>query len=473
MSWLSFANYAAITSGVEHRTALGKQTVSEKFTPTTGDPYTRFKKRVRASWRWRGIDEATAAMLVMLYDASEVVLATQPYAGSYLYTSAAPVVAASSFSLYNISPNTHNLQIKAGWKLMFEGDQTIYTVSAAADVPDEMPLKNSRVITTARCLNVAIDKTNSKIYYTYDPASFPGTVNLHYCDMDGANDASVTSWTQTTGGALAGLDVSPSNSYVFYNDDHVVTREALTGGSATSIYTASDLVQFIRADDTNDYLYVADNTAALTSGVLKRMAMDGTSVSTIYTSDEGVIFSIMPDEDSGGVYWVEKIGSDYYLWRTDGPAGAPIKIKTLDYPNWCDFNSDSGMMFMVDSNALWRANPDESSAQEIVSDLSPANEAAYAMRAWVSGNYVVQAGDYDASANAGIFVSEIFTEAITLSVTPNITTATAALGMGAPVYFFIPESADGTRANDAHGWHVSLRSSFETAWIDGPPIDQG
>ncbi len=467
MGWLSYANYNAIPAGIEFLSAYGRQTQVDHVTPDTGDPYDRVRERAQASWRWRGLDAATAQMLVGVYSAGDQRQATKPNAGSYLYTEAAPVLGASAISVYNISPNTADLKIKQGWKLQLWGDPTIYTVSADADTPDDTNALNTKIISHNRVAGVAFDRGNSKIYYMQHPASAPGTVNIYRCNLAGGADTLIYNYTETA--VNPHIDVASTNDKVFFNNDGVVEYISLDGltGPATA-YTAGGTIACVRADDTNDYLYIAD------AAILKRTDMTGGSAATIATST-GLIRAIMPDENTAGVYWVEIVGGEYFLWRTDSAAGAPIKIKELESPFWVDYDAESGMMFTNGSgdNTLWRARPDGTSSQEIINGLDPAGTDVWDMRAWVKRNTVVNCGTYDATANAGLFTSNIFTEAVSISVAPVLTAAAVALGIGAQVYFFITESADGTRANDANGWHVQLRAQYLTRWVNGPVLDQG
>lgn len=462
--WLDFDTYAALIAAhpeCEMLTAYGSNAISR---PVQGQTYRQLRERVTAAWKITGLAEDTTRMLVNLLGAVYQQNAAFPDVGAFLVLSGNPAEDDTTISIVNLRPSadgTHEL--KTGWKFQIFGDDTIYTVDADATLPTQTVDETDEQIKAPPSLyltyGVDYDPAADKVFYAnYKPST--SDYDLRKCDSDGSNDASVITHASTfTPGHFVALD--PDNSHVYYTwrdsggSYATIRRVNYDGTGDTLIYTsayASATGLLIDAD--NGYLYIWNQATSVT-----RTTLAGASATTMYT---GAVRSV--GVKPGAALYVQKSTGNEMIAISE--AGTQTDLADLDTPLEfiCHDESDGGFFGVETSdNNLLKYNSAGEELYERVDFLGANPESIIISQAL--GKFVYGGG------TQGTRKIGTFTTAVTVTITPALSDS-AAIANGAEIYFFMTESCQGNRANEAHGWTVNLRGKYETRWVHGPTTEE-
>jgi len=458
MSWIDQSSYENLVSNFPTNERLSSfGTVPRKQEVTSGSvTYLKIRETVQGGWKWNGMDEDTARMMVKQFSALEQYLAVYPNVGSHLYLAEAAVAAGNTLKVRNLRPDRNGeKKVYAGSKLCVWPDDTVYTVTADANVPTQAQELGELIINPSLTLrDLALDKTNDKIYYTTIENTLPGDLFLRRCDLDGSNDTSIHSYAKDgIQGATSGICLHVGNSHIYYSTGYHVRRVGFNGTGDTQITDhGNDHVMSLSCDETNSYLYIA------TSGGLYRTDLSGGSSETI---SSGYIYAVTANPSTGGCYYST---SNHVFVRYDSTSD-PVNLNIGSFPHGLVWDDGSSKLYLANfcgaEHDVARTGPD---GERKITLISSGSYSQHEMDVYVEQNSI-----YYCSGN--IYRADIMTEPVTLSVTPDITAATAALGADAEVYFFFTDSCRATRATAAN-FTVELQASFNTRWLRGPNIEQ-
>lgn len=435
--WSSRAN-------VENAALLGFDVNPDTRDDSTDSTKQNIREVVSATFEWAGVTQATMLWHVMMYRASTCAINTAAETGIALLTDGAPSSGTGSFAVKNF--REIGASIYEFWHLMIWDDPTIYRVTADATVADAAD--TDLTVTTGTALRgLESDNTNNKLYWLGQAAS----VNYVYrCDQDGTNKTTIA----TLGGVSSALALDVSGSRVYFSDGVAIEYCGLDGSGPGTLLTKSVIPKALCVS--GSYLYYEDAES------IRRVAIPGGTGDTEILADTNLtINSIAASGD-----YLYYTASDGYLYRCDASDGGNItQVHYIGDANAYSLRIDSGYFYYCIQDGT-----------ETVYRI-PTTGLGNAVALNADTNPARMAGDFDndnlyvLSDDATIYEVDLTTVGrATLSVTPNITAAAAALGSDAPVYFFIPSSVPGSRSSpDGSMYTVTIDAEFKTAYQD---IDQ-
>jgi len=392
---------------------------------------------------WAGVTEATARWHCMMYRRSTIAVATAAASGVSVGFVEVPTASASTMRISGFA--NADAELHQGWRFMVWPDETIYTLTADsvfranyADVvgtsgtPQGMAIDlvntpNKLYYTTGtairRCnldgtgdeslvtglsapFGICLDESNDKMYWT-DAVDF----TIEYADLDGSNSGTLV----TNTGGCYGIDLD--SSYVYWGEASKLRRcDKATGANVTDLISAGITTpQEIVCDAGNSYLYFSEpNTSQI-----YRSSLTGTGLTTLISASNS--FGIALDT------------TNEYLYYTQAGTNRTVMRHALDGTG--------------SSTELFTLTTGEATCLDV--DVSGAT--LYILNK--SGNKIHSGHTAGFGAN--------------ISVSPAVTAGTVALGVDAPIYFFLPVSNGATRtAPDGSLYTIAQELEFKTPYVD-------
>lgn len=160
-----------------------------------------------------------------------------------------------------------------------------------------------------------LDLTNGYIYYT---ESINGSIRR--CDLDGQNDAEILSGLSSVGG----IRLDATNDLLYFVDGAKIRKCGVDGTGAADVVTGLNTPRFLALDVSGNKLYWTDSG----SNKVTRSTLTGTSITDLITSVDAVGIDI--DVTNSFLYF--STASDTQLWRAT-IAGASV-TSLVTFESW-------------------------------------------------------------------------------------------------------------------------------------------
>jgi hypothetical protein len=424
-------------------------TLNKRADETSPSTKQNVRSQVGVSWRWGGIDEDTMRFQSLYYKGSDIAIATAAASGISLKTLDVPVLAASTITVDNFSSSTAT--IKEGSHFMVWGDPVIYTVSEDSTIATHY-IGLSAVDTGADRIGLNIDHVASHLYWCSQDDQ-----KIYRCDLDGSNVTTVA----TSTGAINSMALDISNEYIYYSkdSDRDIYRMGFDGTGATSIKTTTVNITKLAFEGT--YIFYTSDS----SSKIGRLTISTLSETIIHSGLNSGLYGIAIDQTNNKVWWT---------------INQPGTIATYG-GDWYSNYDGSSVIHKIIGNLIKQMNSDAANLDEIYEikggTFSHINTISSSLNGpWDPGRMTGDFCVYDETVYYLTLSETRITDSdkgveettgCTLSITPNVTAETVALGDNADVYFFIPQAGSGTRlSRDGKLNAIEIDEEFVTEWED-------
>lgn len=467
MAWLEPGTWSAAASGNERLLSYGSNEADVRNITSGDTTYERSRERVSASWKITSLVEDSARMLVNVFQKTYMRQAAYPDVGAYLYLSGDPAESDATIDLINLRPSADGAyKIKAGWKFQIggvAGDDTIYTVTADANLPTSgVEETNTQIIApTVLMRGLDIDRTNGHIYFA-DHDSFNSTMWIKRCDLDGSNVTTIKTKSLYGNGTgfIFYVCVDPANSKIYFtftpniNTGYQLRSMNYNGTGETVLFThGTGVIPYdLDIDLENDCLYYAFPYD------ITKMDLDGSNQTTVTSDSHGVRANV----NTGGFFYQRHSGGDVHEVTAGGTS-----TKIIDAaPSASDIIHDAatGDIYIVSGHDLHK--------------YSASGDLLYSRIDYFYGNNVYAAklslGEnafFYTHSSQGVQKINLMTAAVTLSISPTLSDSFA-IENGAEVYFFLTENVNANRADPSGSFELKLSGSYKTRFVRGPDIEQ-
>jgi len=396
----------------------------------------QIRDQVTTSYRWGGVDEATALWHSMYYHGSDIAVVTASLNTIFLEVANNPSEGDTDIilSFFGVAGGV----LKKGWRFQLQNDPTIYSVASSTTITPDI---DAILAQSDGAHSIDVDVAGGKIYYTSSGA------DLRSCNLDGTGPINlIQSLANPVGIAL---DIPNGKMYWCDYSDSKIYNANLDGTGKTLIWTGSGQQRAFDIVVVGSLLYFSSPD----SNELLSITTSGTNLTTINSSLSSPI-NLSVDSTNGYIYFTESGGN---IRRCDIDGLNLITVNTATSPWAIDIDvADGQTYFSTTTPDVKRAAIDGSDTARDVLDGVIGDVKDLVLR---DGSLYIITDTWIWVIDKNGYLSARF------DVDPPIKANAELLGYQTNAFFFIPQNNNSARfSGDGALYAITMEEEYFTPW---------